>query len=150
MTHVRATSGTPRVLWQGEWTGCWLARNAVSDGHPRTDVGPCDGALIRAHLIPRQLLLRELPAEVSAAAISDERSWVPACGGPTGVGGHHGALDYSRRLRVPAERLPAGLLELAAEHGLLWWLEREYGQLRCDSCDELPPDLPFPNCKCFA
>lgn len=20
---------------------------------------------------------------------------------------------------------------------------------KCDSCDELPPDLPFPNCKCF-
>lgn len=21
--------------------------------------------------------------------------------------------------------------------------------LQCDSCDELPPDYPFPNCKCF-
>lgn len=20
---------------------------------------------------------------------------------------------------------------------------------KCDSCDELPPALPFPNCKCF-
>lgn len=108
----------PRVLWQGEWTGCWLAA--------LPGAGPCDGALIRAHLIPKQLLLRELPAEVSAAVLWDERVWAPACGGPTGIGGHHGRLD-GRQLRVPRERLPAALEALAVELGLDWWLDREYG-----------------------
>lgn len=98
---------------------CWLAQF-------RRDV-PCEGALIRAHLIPRQLLLRELAAEESAAAIEDRRSWVPACGGIMGNAGHHGMLDTARTLRVPRDDLPRGLEELAAEVGLTWWLEREYG-----------------------
>jgi hypothetical protein len=96
---------------------CWLARFADT---------PCEGRLVRAHLLPRQLLLRELPAERSAAAISDPRSWVWGCGGISGLGGHHHQLDCSRTLRVPWEALPSGLLELADEVGLTWWLIRTY------------------------
>lgn len=95
---------------------CWLAQF-------RPDV-PCEGRLIRAHLIPRQLLRREGHRD----AIEDPRTWVWACGGALGVGGHHGMLDYSRQLRVPLERLPAGVVEIAAELGLTWWLEREYAR----------------------
>lgn len=108
-------------------TECWLARFGVYERGP---MPPCEGRLIRAHLIKRQTLLRELPAEVAARAIDDPRSWVPACGGPQGNGGHHGMADHSRTLRIPYDNLPAGLIELAAETGLLWWLEREYGENR--------------------
>lgn len=99
---------------------CWLAQ--FSDR-------PCSGRLVRAHLIPRQVLLRELRAEVSAGAISDRRSWVPACGGPQGDGGHHGMLDRPavNELRVPRSALPPMLEVFAAEHGLSWFLDRCYG-----------------------
>lgn len=85
--------------------------------------GPCDGRLVRAHLIRRQVIRRE----VGDAHAWDPRCWVPCCGGPTGCGGHHGMLDQSRRLRVPRDRLPVGVEEFAAEFGLGWWLDREYG-----------------------
>lgn len=95
---------------------CFLAR--FSDR-------PCDGRLIKAHLLPRQLLKRE----GGAAAIADPRSYVMACGGPMGNGGHHGMLDQRgcRPLRVPRYALPPGVAELADELGLSWWLDREYG-----------------------
>lgn len=83
---------------------------------------PCDGQLVRCHLLPKQLLKRE----GHRAAAADERSWVWGCGGPMGNGGHHGMLDHSRTLRVPLAALPTGTVELAAELGLTWWLEREY------------------------
>jgi hypothetical protein len=102
---------------------CWLARYGV---HERGPMPPCDGRLIRAHLLPRQLLLRTLNPVEAVAAIDDPRSWVYACGGITGSSGHHGALDVARTIRVPYEHLPVGLLELADECGLGYWLEREY------------------------
>jgi hypothetical protein len=130
----------------------------------RPGAGPCDGALIRAHLVPRQLLKREFPEGVAMFdgewisvrelrrrvtpegranyrtrtlrdLCDDERSWVPCCGGPLGPGGHHGQLDQSRHLRIPRADLPADVEEFAAELGLTWWIEREYGPLLvCDSC----------------
>jgi hypothetical protein len=57
----------------------------------------------------------------------DGRVFVLACGGATGIGGHHGQLDSSRTIRVPRHRLPPELEEFAAEHGLGWFLDREYG-----------------------
>lgn len=83
--------------------------------------GPCDGREVRAHLIPKQLLKRE------GLDPWDSRVWVLMCGGPTGVGGHHGQLDYSRTLRIPREAIPAPVEEFAVEHDLSWWLDREYG-----------------------
>lgn len=94
---------------------CWLAQFSEK---------PCDGRLRRCHLIPKQVIKRE--AQLS---VWDARSWVWGCGGPTGVGGHHGMLDSSRTLRIPRDRLPAGLEEFAAELGLSWWLDRTYGEL---------------------
>ena len=107
--------------------------------------GPCDGALIRAHLIPKQLLRREvwnqrvaLRASVEAQGrvfpaslrelVWDARCWVPSCGGLHGNGGHHGMLDHSRKLRIPRDRLPVEVEEFAREFGVLWWLDREYGE----------------------
>lgn len=113
--------------------------------------GQCDGALIRAHLIPRQLLKREFPHGVVLDGdrwrrlernedrydlahrtlrelVDDERSWVPCCGGAMGNAGHHGALDVARTLRVPRGRVPSWVESFAAELGLTWWLDREYGE----------------------
>jgi hypothetical protein len=96
---------------------CWFA--------DLPGAGACDGKLVRVHLVPRQFLRRELNA--SRRVQSDPRVWVWGCGGPTGIGGHHGKLDYSRTLRVPRHRLPADLEAFTAELGLEWWLDREYG-----------------------
>jgi hypothetical protein len=95
---------------------CWFA--------DLPDAGPCNGRLVRCHLIPQQLLRREVGR--AANVLWDSRVWVYGCGGPVGTGGHHGALDYARTLRVPRELLPPEVEEFAAEHGLVWWLERTY------------------------
>lgn len=115
--------------------------------HGWPGAGECDGQLIRAHLIPRQVLRREARAlvvrEARAAGkpaglavtlmepyvarlIEDPRSWVPCCGGPTGIGGHHGQLDHSRTLRIPFDALPYGFIEFCEELGLGWYITRTY------------------------
>jgi hypothetical protein len=89
---------------------------------------PCDGRLIRAHLIPRQLLRRESGTRLRYLdVVNDPRSYVMACGGPMGNAGHHGMLDASRTLRIPRGALPVGVEAFAEELGLGWWLDREYG-----------------------
>ncbi len=106
--------------------GCWFARNVVG-------CGPCDGQLVRVHLLPRSLLKREFrslkldPPVALRALVEDPRSWVWGCGGPMGNGGHNGMLDQSRTVRIARDVLPDGLEEFAAEVGLEWWLCRTYG-----------------------
>lgn len=108
--------------------------------------GDCDGQLIRAHLLPRQVLRREFPYGVVCEddrwrrlsryedrydlahrsvndLIEDPRSWVPCCGGPTGIGGHHGRLD-GKQMRVTD--LPIGFIEYCAELDLGWYVARYY------------------------
>jgi hypothetical protein len=108
-------------------TECWLARWGVYERGP---MPPCDGRLIRAHLVKRQVILREVEAVRAAEAISDPRSFVYACGGPMGNGGHHGMTDHSKTIRIPPEHLPNGFLDLMDELGLMWWVLREYGEQR--------------------
>lgn len=59
----------------------------------------------------------------------DSRCWVWGCGGMTGNAGHHGMLDTARTLRVCRHRLPLAVEEFAADYGISWWLDREYGAL---------------------
>lgn len=100
---------------------CWLAQFSNM---------PCDGELVRVHLIPRQLIKREVrPKSLIPMVVTDPRSWVWGCGGPMGNGGHHGMLDQSRTLRIPREAIPERTEELAEEHGWGWWLDREYGEI---------------------
>lgn len=106
--------------------------------------GACEGRLVLAHLIPRQVIRREVisartkglsgrwPVDVAQRAelariLWDERVVVPVCGGITGCSGHHGALDTARTLRIPRERVPASVEAFARDYGLVWWLDREYG-----------------------
>lgn len=121
---------------------------------------PCDGRLVRAHLIRQQVIrnlyphgaaitlgdhyepaprVKDWPEEAGIymgriplrEILRDTRSWVWACGGPTGVAGHHGELDHGRTLRVPREGLPGALEEYVREYPLLaYWLDREYGLRR--------------------
>jgi hypothetical protein len=104
---------------------CWLELNGFMElGDP---MPPCEGQLVRAHLIPKQQLLKAVPAERSGEIVNDTRGWVWACGGPTGIGGHHGMFDQSRTLRVARDRIPEATVELAEELGLTWWLDKTYG-----------------------
>lgn len=95
---------------------CWFAA--------LPGAGPCDGRLRKCHLIPAQTVRRE----VGKRYAWDPAVWVWGCGGPTGVGGHHGRLDFARTLRIPRYRLPHELEVFAEEHGLGWWLDRTYGE----------------------
>lgn len=87
------------------------------------DAGPCDGRLVRAHLVKRQVLVRE----GHARRVHDPRSWVWCCGGAHGNAGHHGMLDHARTLRVPLNMLPPGFLAMMEEIGMSWYVERTYG-----------------------
>jgi hypothetical protein len=123
----------------GETAVCLLARFAP-------DV-PCDGQLVRCHLISKQVLRREVwPRRAELAEAWEQygwgsfprslrelcempATWVPGCGGLCGCDGHHGMLDRSRKLRIPFEELPSGTVRFAEWLGLMPWLEREYRQI---------------------
>jgi hypothetical protein len=118
------------------------------------DAGPCDGRLVRCHLIPRQKLekgpyvdqygRRRPIAETEREALDiyvpggpmvvvlssvrrDVRSWVWGCGGPMGPGGHHGQFKPDGPRPIARHRLPPALEEFAAELGLEWWVDWCYG-----------------------
>jgi hypothetical protein len=100
-----------------------VMRGGCAEGIPLRLGPPCDGRLVRAHLLPRRLI-KTLNPDLEW----DPRGWVWSCGGPMGNGGHHAMLDTSRRIRVPRDALPVNLEDFAEELGLLWWLDREYGR----------------------
>jgi hypothetical protein len=90
------------------------------DGSP---VPPCDGGLVKCHLIPRQVLkANHLEHHVWNGCV-----WVWGCGGLTGIAGHHGMLDHSRTLKLPRSAIPAATETFACQHHLIWYLDREYG-----------------------
>ena len=74
---------------------CWL-RQFVDLGSP---MRACRGTLIKAHLIDRQTLRIHFGKEIGNRLAEDPRTWVPACGGDTGLGGHHGLLESRHGLR---------------------------------------------------
>ena len=112
-----ATSGKARHVP----SPCFFAEFGVFEHDQRT---PCDGRLVRCHLIPRQVLRRAGWDEW------DARAWVFGCGGIMGDSGHHGAFDHARTIWLPRSALPAEVEQLAYESGLLWFLDRTYGKRR--------------------
>jgi len=125
---------------------CWLA--SLSDT-------PCEGRLVRGHLIAQQTIKREFPngayrlpsgrwvriergvrmdrsvdQRSRTALVDNPATWVWVCGGLTGVGGHHGLLDHPavNTLRIPRSELPGAVEEWASAHGLGWYLDRQYGE----------------------
>jgi hypothetical protein len=115
---------------------CYLAKYGyMEDGSALT---PCDGQLVRAHLIPRQLLKRQFPRghtfrngqHLSVDQLIDHpATWVACCGGLTGIGGHHGHFDFSKRLRLHRRQLPAMTEAFARELQIEWHLDHAYGLL---------------------
>jgi hypothetical protein len=97
-------------------------------------LGNCQGRLVRAHLIPKQRIKREVqsrdrqhPPLPMNDVIWDPRCWTWMCGGyGYGNAGHHGRFD-AKQLRIPRYRLPEGVEEFAEEYGLVWSLDRDYG-----------------------
>jgi hypothetical protein len=93
-------------------------------------LGGCEGRLVKAHLVPKQTLRRELvmyrieeegEGVDADIVIWDPRCWRPMCGGPTGIGGHHGAYDaYQIRLHA----WPEDFLEFLREYDIGWMAER--------------------------
>lgn len=120
----------------------------------RPGTGRCAGPLQRAHWIKQQTLTRELGGEVAVECPVceaqpgkpcwslrgplanphqpridrwlTEHLWNPAAWAWM-CERHHRRLDHVRDLRVARADLPEGTERYAAERGLEWWLEREYG-----------------------
>lgn len=105
-------------------------------------LGGCEGRLVKAHLIPKQRIKRELRfqasfrPEVRSSAVErwltervwDPRAWTHMCGGHGyGNAGHHGQFD-NRQIRIFYDELPEGVKEFAREYGLEWSLERDYAR----------------------
>lgn len=106
----------------GEAPTCWLAQFAP-------DV-PCDGRMEKAHLIRAQVIRRELIRHHERAPLRkperDALLWAPGVWRPA-CHLHHGMLDQAKTLRIPRSALPAETEAWAAEHGLEWWLDHEFG-----------------------
>ena len=91
-------------------------------------LGGCEGRLVRAHLIPKQRIKREVLSisyNRTREILWDPRCWRWMCGGLTGLGGHHGQFD-NKQIRIRYDELPAAVKEYAAQYGLEWSLERDY------------------------
>ena len=102
---------------------CWLAEHGRFENGP---MPPCEGRLVKVHLLKQEVIKRELSAEVAKLLLWDPRVWVWGCGGPMGISGHHGAFDTSKRLRIPRSAISADLEELCKQHDLVWWIDFTY------------------------
>lgn len=126
-------------------TDCWLAQ--FSDE-------PCEGALVRCHLLQKQWLAQTfpegavwLPDARVAVSVRDLRLqgvlyddavrelplerllkhsalWEAGCGGPMGNAGHHGAFDHYK-LPVPRSAVPMRTLTFIYQLGLSARWERD-------------------------
>lgn len=81
-----------------------------------------------AHLVPKQRIKREYPAHVVGAAVQrgivwDPRVLVAACRA------HHSAWD-NRVFNIARGEVPQACEEYAEEYGLVWSLDRDYGERR--------------------
>ena len=118
MTHYRFAADP--------YEGCWLA------GLP--DAGDCQGQLQRCHLISKQHIRREIwqsrrwkaSGKLDGLTLhdlqADPRTWVPGCQR------HHFLLDEAFKLQIPRYLLPPAVEEYAAQWGLVWLLDRLYGE----------------------
>jgi hypothetical protein len=84
-------------------------------------LGGCQGRLVKAHLVPKQAIRREVPKADECGVPWDDRAWRWMCGGPTGIGGHHGAYDaYQIRLHA----WPEDFLRFLCEYDIEWMAEK--------------------------
>jgi hypothetical protein len=99
------------------------------------DAGPCDGRVVKCHLVKQQVLKRELGGRSgdelkrSVDALCRESwSWVWGCGGAMGPGGHHGQFKPDGPKPIPLSLLPEDFTRRMAELGLWWYVERTFNR----------------------
>lgn len=92
------------------------------------DAGPCEGRLVKCHLVKRQTLDRELGKAEGRKAIAADWSWVLGCGGAMGPGGHHGQFKPDGPKPIPLSMLPVDFTRRMAELGLWWYVERTFNR----------------------
>lgn len=97
--------------FEGVEAACWLKQFSTKER-------ACEGRMDHAHLIDKAVLKREGFSHLCG----DERTWVPACRW------HHTQFDRRLGVTVPREALPLELLKLVEEIGLMWWIDRRYGE----------------------
>lgn len=102
---------------------CW-AREHIQG------IGPCEGPLERAHLLRAQVIRREVGDDF-------ETLWAPEVWRPFCTR-HHRALDHSRQIRIPRALIPEDTERWAADHGLTWWLDREYPPIVIEGAWQTP------------
>lgn len=71
------------------------------------------------HIIPQQLLKRELPLPVRMVALNDPRNGVL-------LGRWHHGMVEARMRELP---LPQHVAEFAHDYGLDWWVDRQAGEM---------------------
>jgi hypothetical protein len=91
---------------------CFLAEH-----DPRARM--CEGRWDHVHLIPRQLIRREVSTK--SEVLWHPATWVWACRR------HHAALDVERSIRLKQDDLPDATRAFARVMGLDYFIEREYG-----------------------
>jgi hypothetical protein len=94
---------------------CWFAG--------RTDAGPCDGPIDKAHWVPKQRIKREF-REVAKPQL-DELIWHPSVWSPM-CRRHHSAFD-AKMLRIRREEVPLRAERWAAIFGMTWSLDADFG-----------------------
>lgn len=89
---------------------CFLAAHGFMEhGDP---IPPCEGRLVRCHLLDKQELVR------LGLDSDDPATWVWGCGGlDYGNAGHHGMFDHYR-MNLPLEAVPKATIAYAIEHAL--------------------------------
>src|SRR5438128_1186852 len=110
--HMREFDEREERLREIKAERCWLRQFAPPE------LRECDGRLDPCHLIPKQLLRREL----GDGTVGFEDLIVPGCRK------HHRLLDEARRIKIPRKRLPARVEWFAEQAGLAWFLDFEYGE----------------------
>jgi hypothetical protein len=131
LRHARRPQRHPAIYLyacdiEGEVAECWLAQFSAT---------PCEGRMTRAHLLSKQDIRKQiwLPAQRGESGLvlpdtlkelqDDPRTWRPGCWS------HHLQFDFSLKLRVPRESIPAETEQFAEEFKVGWLLDRRYGPL---------------------
>jgi hypothetical protein len=88
-------------------------------------LGDCQGRLVKAHLVPKGRIAKELRSAGAGEleirdAIWDPRCWRPMCGGSSGLGGHHGQYDAKQ---IHLDEWPQDFVEFLVEHEIHWMTE---------------------------
>jgi hypothetical protein len=97
---------------------CWLCEVWPAD---KGRCGQMSAGVLDAHHVIRKALLRvEFPLGALDQIVWDARNGVP-------VGRWHHDQVENARARIPRSVMPAGVEEFAAELGLGWRLDRDYG-----------------------